>query len=76
MSETPKTKKENWLKLNIECSINTDTAPKWFKSKIKEIQKNRMMNEEQATKYLIKTIDTKLSKESKGKIHLKELFAK
>lgn len=69
-----KPKKEKWLKINVEASVNTDIAPKWFKAKIKEVQKDGNLTEEQATQFLIKNMDNFLSKKIKNLNPTKEMF--
>ena len=72
--KAPEHKKENWFKVNAAISINTDTAPKWFKAKIKEVQKNQNLTEEKATIFLIKCIDKILSEKVKNINITKESF--
>lgn len=68
----PKPKKEKWLKI-IAC-VNTDIAPKWFKAKIKEVQKDGNLTEEQATKFLLEYIDNYISEKFKRIDITKEMF--
>ena len=44
-------KKENWLQIHVECTVNTDVAPKWLKEKMNYLQMNeysKFDKEEQA----------------------------
>lgn len=68
------TKKDNWFKISIECAIDTDTAPKWFKAKIKEVQTQFNITKENATLILIKIIDKIISEKIKNIKPTKEIF--
>ena len=55
---TRSSKKEKWLQFHVECSVNTDTAPKWFKEETNSLKRKYGFSEEEAVDILVKSINT------------------
>ena len=50
-------KKENWLQIHVECTVNTDVAPKWLKEKMNYLKREQGLNDEQAANIVAQSVD-------------------
>lgn len=56
--------KKEWLQIHIQCSVNTDNAPKWLREKMDYLKRNGL-NDEQVNNVISKTVDNLLTEYAK-----------